>query len=212
MNLFAKLAGLLVLAVMSMPPVAAATVTFEELGEISGVVPIGNIGGIDFGWLGAFDTSLPDVQHLSTSPTNAAYLSPRIAYAIKSTDGNVFDFVGASFARSYAEGDYFQLIGRRDGEVIYSRTLEQVFVPRNSTPSFFDFNWEGIDTLSISWTGFGQLCCSTGYAVMDNFTYQISSAVPEPSQMHLLLAGLLVLATFTSGRWQSATAPRRVVH
>ena len=173
----------------------AATITFEELGDISaGSVSIGIIGDIDFGTLRAFDTASPDMVYLSASPRNAALFSARITYEISASDGSDFDFLGGSFVRSYAEGDFFSLVGKNDGVTLYSRYLEAVSIVRNETPKFFDFDWKGIDSLSIVWTGIGQHCCSTGYAVMDNFTYQPSNTVPEPGMLLLSCVGMGAMA------------------
>lgn len=103
-------AGLFFVSSLSCSLAFGSTITFEELGNISGVMPIGIIGDADFGTLGAFDTTKPDYGYLAASPTNSAYFAPRLIYEIKMANGADFDFLGASFARSYAEGDYFQLL------------------------------------------------------------------------------------------------------
>lgn len=200
MTISRKLANLLAISVTSISSASAATtITFEELGNISGVVQIGIIGEVDFGTLGAFDAAKPDYAYLAASPTNAAYYVSRTPYEIRMANGKDFDFLGASFVRSHSEGDYFQLLGKKDGVTIYSHPLVPIPIIRNGTPSFYAMEWTSIDTLSISWTGVGLLCCSSGYAVMDNFTYQAVSSVPEPNQALLLFAGLLAVA-YTSAK------------
>ena len=200
MNSTTKLVAILALSLVLGAPANASMITFEELGDISGVVPIGVIGEIDFGTLDAFDTAKPDFAYLAASPTNAAYFVSRTPYEIRMANGNDFNFLGASFVRSHSEGDYFQLLGKKDGVTIYSHPLEPIPILRNGTPTFYAMAWTGIDTLSISWTGVGQLCCSSGYAVMDNFTYQAISQVPEPTQMSLLVVGLLAVTASTAKR------------
>lgn len=198
MNLFRILASV-ALAFSLLAPVSANTITFEELGRFSGVVQIGVLRSVDFGVLGAFDAEQPDYAYLASSPTNAAYFAPRAEYEIKMADGNEFDFLGASFVRSHDEGDFFLLAGKNDGVTIYSRSLESVSILRNGTPRFFDFDWRGIDSLSISWTGGSASCCSTGYAVMDDFTYQPVRDVPEPKSMSLFMLGLAALVASIRG-------------
>lgn len=197
MNIFWKFVRILAVGALSIASASASasTITFEELGNISGVVPIGIIGEIDFGTLGAFDAAKPDFAYLAASPTNAAYFVSRTPYEIRMANGNNFDFLGASFVRSHSEGDYFQLLGKKDGVTVYSLPLGPTPIIRNGTPSFYAMAWTGIDTLSITWTGAGQLCCSSGYAVMDNFTYQAVSSVPEPNQAALFLVGIVALVT-----------------
>ena len=196
MNVARKIVSALAIAAVSTSLASAGTmITFEELGNINGVVPIGVIGEIDFGTLRAFDTAKPDFAYLAASPTNAAYFMSRTPYEIRMANGGDFDFLGASFVRSYSEGDYFQLLGKKNGIAVYSHPLEPIPIIRNGTPSFYAMAWTGIDTLSITWTGVGQLCCSSGYAVMDNFTYQSVSSVPEPNQAALFLAGIVALVT-----------------
>ena len=101
-----------------------------------------------------------------------------------SAPNGTFDFIGASFTGGWGTVTV-DAEGYSGNNLIYTQS-ETAY---NGSPTWYDFNFMGIDRLVF--IGYGD---NTDYAV-DNFTYNLNP-VPEPTTMLLLGSGLISLAGF----------------
>ncbi|MBX9789549.1 MAG: hypothetical protein K2Y37_11600 [Pirellulales bacterium] len=87
-----------------------------------------------------------------------------------------FNFKGAYLTAAWNDGLYIAVTGYRAGALTHS----QLVVVPTYMPTFFDFNFGGVDRVRFeAWGGVGHNYGGTGaYFAMDNFTF---TAVPEPS-------------------------------
>jgi len=90
------------------------------------------------------------------------------AYPAWVTSDTTFDFNGAYLTAAWWNQDV-QLLGSLDGEIRYDVTVPTV----TTGPTWFDFDFMGIDTLNIISLGESQFA-------MDNFTYNQTATVPAP--------------------------------
>lgn len=171
----------------------AAVITFEEVGAITGgsgtLVFPGTIGDVDIGSLGIFDTGKANIERMSVSSPNAGFLERSVEYSFRMAAGQPFTFISADVARSHVDSSFFRFIGFRNGQTVFSVDTSEHF---STSPDPFHFvaNWNDIDKLTLLW---GPPVAS-GFASLDNFTYEIS-AVPAPGAFILLLSGLLGAAS-----------------
>jgi len=176
---------------------AAETVGFDD---IDGLTPPGLYRFVDHagpfvGSLLVLDASnLYGHIDLARSPNNGLDIGGSV-YSFTLASGGTWDFLGASFGATH--GALVQLFGVRNGTQVFSASLTAGF----QRPEFFEFDWQGIDGLAVTAT------LGTGYAVMDDLTFSVSSPalVPEPSVLLMLAAGGLLM----SGRLRRAAVSRQ---
>ena len=128
-----------------------------------------------------------------------ANYSPGFSFEI-SSPGATFDFVGAYLSREYHPtwmnlGSYpvHQIVVRGDhqGNQLYASDPITI---SNNVPELLTLNWTGIDRLVFSFAA-GE----RGPFLMDNMEYELHTsddpmpAVPAPSSLFLLAAGIAVL-------------------
>lgn len=114
--------------------------------------------------------------------------------------GDLFDFNGVYLTAAWNNSLNIKVTGSKNGQELYSQTV----IVDTYSPSWFDFNFFGIDTLTFDSFGgtpnpdyisFG----SGEHFAMDNFTFNsIQTAVTESSSF--ILVGLGLLSLFGSRR------------
>ena len=100
-----------------------------------------------------------------------------------------FDFTGAYLGGAYKDGLSVQVIGKKQGLLLYDTTV----VTAAQHLNWFQFDYVGIDELALS--AFGGVPVEPymydgNLFTMDNFTYQ---PVPEPATVALFGVGLIGL-------------------
>jgi len=106
-----------------------------------------------------------------------------------------FNLVSAHMNAAFRDGLTLNIIGSKAGAQVFSQQV----VLQTEESSFVQFNTAPIDHVifSIDWDKgegnpfYGQ---STFYWAMDDFTVNVTAAVPEPSTYALMVAGLAVVA------------------
>lgn len=105
------------------------------------------------------------------------------------TDGT-FDFIGAYLTGAWNDGLSVEVEGYYLGSLLYSQTV----VTTAYSPTWFSFNYTGVDELRFS--SFGGVDQGFGgggtHFAMDNFTF----VVPEASPMVLLIGAGVVIGVF----------------
>ena len=131
------------------------------------------------------------------SGTQSGYFNGRVSgdyVAYNSSGGQAmlsddpFDFIGAYLTAAWRRGLTIQITGSLDNVVLY----EAEVVVDYTEPTWFDFNFVGIDMLTLRSYGGVDVLMPEGrgpHFVMDDFTY-----IPEPATLLLLgLGGLALL-------------------
>jgi len=111
-----------------------------------------------------------------------------------------FDFNGAYFTGAWNDGLNINIQGLNDGNLLY----DQTFQVNTSGPTWYAANFIGVDQLVFSSFGgiYHQGLNGGGtHFAMDDFTYNETAPVPEPSTILLLGAGLLGLVGFNRKRF-----------
>jgi hypothetical protein len=178
---------------------ATATVlTFDDLNVLENDTPIPNgYGGLNWSNMYCQKLSLlpfdSGYQHGAVSGTNVAYNGFGNAASVSV---GTFTFNGAYLTGAWNDGLNITVTGLLSGNPIYSQTV----VVNTVTPTFFNFNYTGIDTLtfnSFGGTDHGYGDANGTQFVMDNFTIN----TPEPCSLALLSIGAIGLAILSRCRF-----------
>jgi hypothetical protein len=184
---FAALVSSLVLA--STPCARTAVLDFEDLAPASFNLP-NHYGGFEwmfFGYKTYVPPSPPQSGYDVAAASGRAFVYNTLERSPVLSD-SVFDFVGANLTSAYRDNLQIRVTGLRGSAELFSRTV----VANVTSPSWFDFNFQSIDSLlfepfgGAAHPGFS----SAGhYFGMDDFTF----VVPEPRTFPLLAIGALGL-------------------
>lgn len=183
----------------------ANVLTFDDIGGISGVgdycyvncfatIP-NTYGGFTWDNMYYYYNNIPNsgYGYGIVSGTFAAFNGSG-TMAVTS-GGSLFNFTGAYLTGAWNDGLNVNVKGYTGGVLMYDQTV----VASAIAPSWFQFNYSGVDKLEFSSYG-GTNYWSGGYGtqfVMDNFTY---SAVPVPAAAWLFGSGLMGLIGFSRKR------------
>lgn len=186
------LALLLSLGLSSAVSTQAAVITFDDLPETD----IGSIsegyGGFNWG-----DSYLTNVAyaHKDTIPgtgfetgvVSGNYAAFNFLATTSVISGEKFDFNGAYLTAGWNDGLNIEVTGFLDSVVLFTKTV----VVNTQQAQWFDFNFAGINSLSLrSWGGVSIDPLNGGEQfILDNFTFNEPTSVPESSSLALLLLG-----------------------
>lgn len=180
-----------------LPMAASATILTFENGTDSGQLIANGYGGLNWSNVYVVNSSLlpPGPVTGSTGYHNGTVSGNFVAFntvpAVVS--GSVFDFNGAYLTAAWHNGLNITVSGSLNNQMLYSETV----IVDTYNPTWFMFNYNGIDKLTIN--SFGGVDSgnfsgpdSTMF-VMDDFTFQQPSTVPIPAAVWLFGSGLLGL-------------------
>ncbi|RMH32488.1 MAG: PEP-CTERM sorting domain-containing protein [Nitrospirae bacterium] len=164
----------------------AVVLTFDDLPWASNATIPSPYGGLY--WSNTFHYTYTYYGNGRVSDSGIAFNDWAKDVSVYSTSGT-FNWNGAYFTAYSGTKDLnLDLEGWSGGTLIYSTTL----YPITDSPSWFNVNWQNIDTLTIhSYRSSGHFYGS--HFLMDNFTINepFQAPVPEPSTILLLGSGLL---------------------
>jgi len=98
-----------------------------------------------------------------------------------SLSNGVFDWDGAWFSDPH-DNTLLSISGYANGTLLYSTNLQLAF----SSPIWFQADWTGVDTIIFN-------VAENDWFTMDDFTFNESSQIPEPTSLWLLGLGLVSL-------------------
>lgn len=167
----------------------ATVVTFDDIAN----------GAVANGYNGLNWDNVYTLNAVNYNPQNSGYFNglvsgESVAYNawgdVGLVSGGTFDFNGAFLTAAWNNGLNITVTGFLAGLELYSQTV----VVDTTSPTWFNFNFTGIDSLSFN--SFGGVDAGLGgggnHFAMDNFTFNEAS-VPESSSIFLLGLGLLGL-------------------
>ena len=172
----------------------AAVITFDDLPATElDAIPDGYQG---FNWGAAamanvsyFDKKILPGTGFATGVVSGDYAAFNFlatTSTISTTGGEQFDFNGSYLTAGWNDGLNIEVSGFLNSVQLFTQTV----VVNTSAAQWFDFNFAGINSLSLrAWGGTstdGTL--GNDFYVMDNFTVN-ETAVPESSSLALLLLG-----------------------
>ena len=168
--------------------------TFDEIGGNGGPMPNG-YGGFNWkigSWTEWYYLNAPAFGIKPSGYLNGMVSSPNVAYSqglkASTISGGLFDFGGAYLTAAWRDGLNIKVDGYLGATQLYTQTV----IVNTTGPTWFDFNYYGIDKLEFLSSGGTQNPDLNGqgfHFAMDNFT-----VVPAPAAALLGMLGLSVAA------------------
>lgn len=170
----------------------AAVITFDDLpaAELD-AIPDGYNG---FTWGDSFLTNVSYV-HKDTMPgtgfetgvVSGDYAAFNFLATTSIISGEQFDFNGAYLTAAWNDGLNIEVTGFLNNLALFTKTI----VVSTQQAQWFDFNFLGINSLSLrAWGGTStDGTVGNDFFVIDNFTFNDPTSVPESSSLALLLLG-----------------------
>lgn len=184
MTIFARKALFLGLGIAAQLATSAATLTFEKFSPGMGHFPIpAGYGGLtwrNFEVLNAQNTDFRGGYRAGiVSPNNVIFNAYGDPAAIECA--HPFRFESAFITAAGTDGLQLTVKGFAAGMVLYNQT----YVLSRDRSTFIEFNFDGVDRVEFSSTGFA--LNGTGIAI-DNVTVEVPAAAPENEPVHLNLS------------------------
>lgn len=171
----------------------AAVITFDDLPATElDAIPEGYHG---FNWgsshmvnVNYFHKDLLPNTGFENGVVSGDYAAFNFLATTSTITGNQFDFNGAYLTAGWNDGLNIEVTGFLNNALLFTQTV----VVNTSAAQWFNFNFLGINSLSLrAWGGVSIDPDNGGEMfVMDNFTYNEPTAVPESSSLALLLLGV----------------------
>ncbi|MDO8343280.1 MAG: PEP-CTERM sorting domain-containing protein [Cellvibrio sp.] len=171
----------------------AAVITFDDLPATElDAIPDGYHG---FNWgashmvnVNYFHKDLLPNTGFENGVVSGDYAAFNFLATTSTITGDQFDFNGAYLTAGWNDGLNIEVTGFLNNALLFTKTV----VVNTSAAQWFDFNFLGISSLSLrAWGGVPIDPMNGGEMfVMDNFTYNEPTAVPESSSLALLLLGV----------------------
>jgi hypothetical protein len=169
----------------------SAVLTFDDINPLCTNLcgSIGTYGGLLFG---SNFNYLHSPTHLGVNGyDNGTFSGEFVAYnhfenTVVVTNSS-FDFTGAYLTGAWNDGLNVNVIGKKLGATLYDTTV----VASQSSPTWFQFDYVGIDELIFSSSGGTPVSGLTGsgtHFAMDDFTIN-APVVPEPISSTLFIVG-----------------------
>lgn len=174
--------GLVCICIMFLSsPVKADVIDFENIPgadplDWNNPVPSG-YGGLNWDWVYVLQKDYNPGTGFESGVVSGNWAAYNVWNLESLVTGTTFDFIGAYFTSAWDTSETLTITGYSSSGIQTATVLIN-----DQTPTWFQADWTGLDTLSFSTTG--------NQFVMDDFTY---TPVPLPSTVLLLLPGLLGL-------------------
>jgi len=171
----------------------AAVITFDDLTATElDAIPAGYHG---FNWgashmvnVNYFHKDLLPNTGFENGVVSGDYAAFNFLATTSTITGDQFDFNGAYLTAGWNDGLNIEVTGFLNNLALFTKTV----VVNTQQAQWFDFNFFGINALSLrAWGGVSIDPANGGEMfIMDNFTYNEPTAVPESSSLILLLLGV----------------------
>jgi hypothetical protein len=175
--------------------VSATVLTFDDVPGANpnykeNVVPDG-YGGLNWNNVNVVNTEM--IKMPGSGYENGTVSGEWVAYnpweSICTINDDLFTFNGAYLTGAWNDELNIDVQGFKDGSLLFDKTV----VVNTTAPSWCEFNFTDIDQLMFTSSGgtpHPGLGGSGTHFAMDNFTFNETQSVPEPSTIWLLLVGL----------------------
>ncbi len=171
----------------------AAVITFDDLPATElDAIPDGYQG---FNWgaspmvnINYFHKNLLPNTGFENGVVSGDYAAFNFLATTSTITGDQFDFNGAYLTAGWNDGLNIEVTGFLNNLALFTKTV----VVNTQQAQWFDFNFLGINSLSLRAWGGTSIDGTEGndFFIMDNFTINQPTAVPESSSLILLLLGL----------------------
>lgn len=171
----------------------AAVITFDDLPATElDAIPDGYYG---FRWgaspmvnVNYFHQDLLPNTGFENGVVSGDYAAFNFLATTSTITGDQFDFNGAYLTAGWNDGLNIEVTGSLNNLALFTKTV----VVNTQQAQWFDFNFMDINSLSLRAWGGTSIDGTEGndFFIMDNFTINEPTAVPESSSLILLLLGL----------------------
>ena len=179
--------SVLIIGMLSASHAAALTLSFDDVTSGNFAYPLQSVSP-DYGGLtwSEYWGVLRGAYHTGSGYEQGVVSGEYVAYNGGAQPvvitGSTFDFSGAYLTSAWTNTLDILVQGYGGGSLLYSQTVQAV----NSQPTWFSFNYTGVDELRFFST--------SSIFAMDDFIFDFSSPVPEPATAFLLGSGIAIIS------------------